>query len=279
MKKMFEILKRFLPKRSAEILSDNSLNHKIYSEVDGTANNRSSMADRSFVLDEFVAWENGKSKNHAGHAFASDTLRRIEEILPQRMEKTAETGCGKSTILFSNISMNHFVFALDDRNEKENSSVLFYEECPITKNEVVKTFFGPTQETLLRFKHEGLYDAVLIDGPHGWPFPEFEYMMFYPYIKHGGYLVLDDVNIPTIGKMADVLVEDEMWELIEIVQGTAIFKRTDAQAFSSKGDGWWLQKYNRRRVSSKRDIFLGDEASVIEKVTSLKLDKRIHGDN
>jgi hypothetical protein len=271
---MFKILDRFLAKGTAQTISENPLIHKLYSEVDRVTNNRSS---RSLVLDKFVDWENGKNRNHAGRAFHSGTLRRIEEILPQSMERTAETGCGKSTILFSNISRHHFVFALDDRNQKENSSVLFYEDCPVTKNEVVKTFFGPTQETLLGFKHEGLYDAVLIDGPHGWPFPEFEYMMFYPYIKQGGYLILDDVNIPTIGKMADILTEDEMWELIEIVHGTGIFKRTNVQTFDSKGDGWWLQTYNRRRVSSKRDIFINEESPVIEKVTSLELDKRIHG--
>lgn len=273
---MFNILKRLLPNRAVHSLSKSPLIRKIHSKVNRITNNRSSMTDRSPVLDKFIDWDEGKESDHAGHAFHSGTLRRIEEILPQHMEKTAETGCGKSTILFSNISMSHLVFALDDRMQKENSSVLFYENCPITKNGVITTYLGSTQETLLSFKHDGLYDAVLIDGPHGWPFPEFEYMMFYPHIKPGGYLLLDDVNIPTIGKMADILAEDEMWELVEIVKATAIFRRTNAQIFDPKGDGWWLQKYNRRRVSSKRDIFLKNKP-VSETITSLELDKRMHG--
>lgn len=226
------------------------------------------------ILDRYVAWEKGLPRNHAGHAFASSTLRKIEGILPKKMTKTAETGCGKSTILFSNLSEEHQVFALDD-TVHENSSVMFYRDCPITRKEVVKECFGPTQHTLLSFQHEGKYDAVLIDGPHGWPFPEFEYLMFYPHIRYGGYLILDDANIPTIGRMADILAEDDMWDLLEIVDGTAVFRRTTEPMFDPTGDGWWNQKYNRKRVSSKREIFLNENSK--DSVTSLNLDKRIHG--
>lgn len=266
---IFSLFKRLITKTDRDNHKYNSLAE---SNFHGHAASRGSP-----VLDKYAEWERGEKRNHAGHTFDSDTLRRIEEILPPRMERTAETGCGKSTILFSNVSSCHTVFALDDRKLKENSSILFYEECPLTKHEVLQSILGPTQESLLSFKHDGSYDAVLIDGPHGWPFPEFEYLMFYPHIKHGGYLIVDDVNIPTIGRMADILSEDEMWDLIEIVRTTVVFRRTDVQMFDPKGDGWWLQKYNRRRVSSKRDIFI-NEGPTKDLVTYLRLDNHIHGD-
>lgn len=210
------------------------------------------------IVEEYVKWEKGLSHNHAGHAFSSRTLLEIERALPRRLLKTAETGCGKSTILFSNLSEHHTVFALDDRDLADKSSVLFYENCPLTRRHVVHSVFGPTQRTLLSYTHEGLYDAVLIDGPHGWPFPELEYLMLYPHIRPGGHLIVDDVNIPTIGRMADIIAEDDMFELQVIVAGTAIFKRTSAPTFPPTGDGWWAQKFNRRRVSSAREIFLSD---------------------
>jgi hypothetical protein len=48
--------------------------------------------------------------------------------------------------------------------------------------------------------------------------------------------------------LADFLAEDEMFEFVELVSTTAVFRRTDAKAFDPTGDGWWLQDFNRRRI-------------------------------
>lgn len=226
------------------------------------------------IMDQYAEWEGEKTLGHHGHAFNSDTLRRIEERLPNLLQRTAETGCGKSTMLFSNLAQEHIVFALDDRAHGAESSLRFFEECPLTKRDRIQTVLGPTQNTLLTYTHAP-YDCVLLDGPHGWPFPEFEYLMFYPHIRPGGFLILDDVNIPTIGRMADILAEDDMWNLQDVLDcTTALFQRTDAPTFPATGDGWWTQKYNRRRVSKMRDIALdGDTCDI---VSSLGLDNRLH---
>ncbi|MEI6098754.1 MAG: class I SAM-dependent methyltransferase [Alphaproteobacteria bacterium] len=228
-------------------------------------------------MQRYEDWENGAPGNHAGQAFPTSILARLEDLLPKSMSRTAETGCGKSTILFSNISSSHTVFALDDRNLSD-SSVAFYTDCPISKLDAVKSVFGPTQRTLRSFVHEGDYDCVLIDGPHGWPFPEFEYLMFYPYIRPGGFLLLDDCVIPTIGRMADVIAEDPMWTLVEIVGSTtAVFMRTDVESFDPEGDGWWEQPFNRKRVSSKRSIWMKDDAGTTDVISSLGLDRILQG--
>lgn len=213
---------------------------------------------------------------HAAGAFPTGVLKIVEAYLPREMSRTAETGCGKSTVLFSNLSNEHHVFAYDDRAQQK-SSVLFYESCPQTRADCIITHFGPTQKTVPAFEHQ-TYDAVLIDGPHGWPFPELEYYFFYPHIRSGGFLIIDDVNIPTIGRMADILAEDAMWSLAGMAGvATAIFKRTDAPAFDPYGDGWWSQPYNRRRVSSKNRHFIPSNADIRDKFSSLKLDKKIRG--
>lgn len=229
------------------------------------------------IIEQYEMWESGLGKNHQGHAFPSDILKKIEEFLPNGLECTAETGCGKSTILFSNISKKHFVFALDDRADGFNSSVNFYRDCPLTKSDGLIEVFGPTQITLPKYSHECLYDCVLIDGPHGFPFPEMEYFYFYPKIKQGGYLILDDVNIPSIGRMADILCEDDMWHFVKLIGCTAIFQRTNALMTNPLGDEWWTQKYNRRRVSIKRDIHIS-EGAVVDQITSLRLDMKLHGE-
>ncbi len=35
-----------------------------------------------------------------------------------------------------------------------------------------------------------------------------------------------------------------MFELVEVVDTTAFFRRTTAETFDPYCDGWWLQKYN-----------------------------------
>lgn len=232
---------------------------------------------RQLFMDEYLRWENNNPghKGHAGGVFSTEMLRRIEEYLPKDAKASAETGCGKSTILFSNISRSHKVFTIDDRNLGAASSVNFFLNCPLAELEHIDTIYGPTQKTLIAYDMHALYDFVMIDGPHGYPFPELEYYFFYPHIRTGGLLILDDVNIPTIGRLADFVAEDDMFELVAIVSTTAIFRRTEKPQFDPYGDGWWLQKYNRRRVSEERDIFLADKP-VVDEISSQKLDKMCH---
>lgn len=229
-------------------------------------------APQTYFMDEYLRWErNTPRRKHSCGVFSSVSLRKIEGLLPEGAKSSAETGCGKSTILFSNISESHKVFALDDRASGADSSVNYFLDCPLTKLDRIETIYGPTQETLPNYKNHPSYDFVMIDGPHAYPFPELEYYYFYPHIISGGILVLDDVNIPTIGRLADFIAEDDMFELVSIVSTTAIFRRTGSPVFDPRGDGWWEQKYNRRRVSKNRDIYLSDTPANDE-VSSKKLD-------
>lgn len=187
-------------------------------------------------------------QSHVAGAFPTFVLKRLEELLPRKVENSVETGCGKSTILFSCVSDHHTVFCIDDREHGANSSINFFESCPLTKNDRIEMVLGPTQRTLPRFENFRQYDVVLIDGPHGYPFPEIEYYYFYPHLRPGGILILDDVHIATIGRLADFIAEDPMFELVELVSTTAVFKRTSAPTFDPLGDGWWEQDFNRRRI-------------------------------
>jgi hypothetical protein len=210
------------------------------------------------IVDEIVHLNLGDA-SHAAGAFATSTLRTIEQLLPSNLEATAETGCGKSTILFSNIAASHLVFSFDDRHlGAADSSVLFYENCPLTKLERVEAVFGPTQQTLPRYDRFKTYDCVLIDGPHGYPFPELEYYYLYPHVREGGYLIIDDVHIPTVGRLADFLQEDDMFEIDKLVDTTALFKRTSAPLFDPFGDGWWTQRFNQRRTPINHPFHLHD---------------------
>jgi len=176
------------------------------------------------------------------HAVIHAIERHAASVAPLRC--TMETGCGKSTLLLSHLSRRHLVFALgrrDDSHTKVGASSLL-------NSSSVEWVLGPTQQTLLGYQFAEPLDLALIDGPHGYPFPQLEYWAIYPHLREGAVLIVDDIQIPTIYELFLFLKDDDMFELIEIVGTTAFFRRTAAPLFDPHGDGWWLQRYNTKRA-------------------------------
>jgi hypothetical protein len=175
-----------------------------------------------------------------GRASLTAIARHAERIGPLR--QSAETGSGKSTLLFSHLSSNHQVFAVDD-----GDSISQVRNSSLFRSENVTFVEGPTQITLARHSFPQKLQLVLIDGPHGYPFPDLEYYHFYPVIEPGGLLLVDDLPIPSIARMFEIIRADDMFELHEVVEDQlAIFSRTTAPLIDPQSDSWWLQGYNRQ---------------------------------
>lgn len=152
-----------------------------------------------------------------------------------------ETGAGRSTILLSNLSADHTVFTI------ANDSLQAALDSPLTRRERIHVVPGPTQLTLPGHEFAAPLDLALLDGPHGYPFPDLEYFFVYPHLATGALLVIDDIHIPTINNMFRFLSEDAMFEVVEVVDTTGFLRRTDAPVFPAHEDGWWTQSYNYSR--------------------------------
>ncbi len=178
------------------------------------------------------------------YPLARGTLEYLAERLAELQPvATAETGCGASTLVFSRFSRSHTVFSFDEFgvfDRVRNSSSLGGAE--------IEFVGGPTQETLPGHRFVGELDAVLIDGPHAYPFPDVEYFHFYPRIRADGMLIVDDLQIRTVHNLFKFLRQDVMFDLEAVVHQTAFFRRTAAPAFPSDGDGWAEQGYNRTEL-------------------------------
>jgi hypothetical protein len=159
------------------------------------------------------------------------------------IRRSAETGTGASTLLASHLSEQHLVFAVND--DRSISSVL---ESPLLHRDAVTFIEGPSQKTLPAHPFREPLQAVLIDGPHAYPFPELEYFCFYPHLETGGLLVVDDIQIPTVHNLYRFLCDEQMFQLLEVCGTTAFFERTAAPVFDPWGDGWWLQGHNRKTL-------------------------------
>lgn len=158
---------------------------------------------------------------------------------------SVETGSGKTTLLFSHLSRRHLVFSM----EEDNKSITNVKNSPLYHSEVVEWIEGPTQLTLPKYVFTEPLDFALIDGPHAYPFPDMEYFYIYPHLRSGALLVVDDIHIPNITNMFNFLKEEEMFEMLEVVESTAFFRRTGKLTFPTTLDSWWLQGYNRKHFS------------------------------
>lgn len=88
---------------------------------------------------------------------------------------------------------------------------------------------------------------AFIDGPHVYPFPDMEYFRIYPQLEENSLVIIDDIQIPTTHRLFEFLKEDDMFSLIDVVENTAFFERTNTPTFAPDEDGWWLQNFNKKR--------------------------------
>jgi hypothetical protein len=180
---------------------------------------------------------------HGSGTFSEKALRAVARYAYGRPAKcSVETGSGASTLLFSNASNRHVAFTIDSGT----GSLVNVRSSPLFRAERTTIVEGPTQLTLPRYTFTEPIQLALIDGPHAYPFPDLEYYYLYPHIEPGGTLIVDDIQIPTIHNMFEFIAADDMWSLIEVVDDTAFFTRTDSPTFPPTGDRWRRQKYNTR---------------------------------
>ena len=160
------------------------------------------------------------------------------------VQRSMETGTGRTTLLLSHLSAHHTVFTKDDTGDGDSLQAV--RTSPLLNRTNVHFVVGPTQRTVLAHHFDARLELAFLDGPHAYPFPELEYWAVYPHISTGGVLAIDDIQIPTIGNMFQFLRADAMWELLEVVDSTAFFRRTAAALIDPFGEGWTQQDYNRR---------------------------------
>lgn len=183
---------------------------------------------------------------HSWDAMAPPALRAIAERgWAKPFLATAETGCGGSTILLSHLSRQHTAFAI----EGENRTISELSRCPDLQCGNVTFVEGRTKDTLPRHRFQAPLDLVLLDGPHAYPLPQIEYAHLFPHLRRGGWLIIDDLQIPSVHELFRFLRREPGVELEGVIARTAFFRKIEDECARNAGpDGWWLQGMNRRLV-------------------------------
>jgi len=177
---------------------------------------------------------------HRWDSMAPAALSGILKRGPFRF--SAETGCGGSTIVLSKSSDHHAAFAI----EGENQTITELRKHVDLRSEHVTFVEGETKDTLPGHAFRGELDLILLDGPHAYPLPQLEFAYLFRHLRVGGWLVIDDLQIPSVHELFRFLQHERCVVLEEVIVRTAFFRRISADP--SGPDGWPLQGMNRRPI-------------------------------
>jgi hypothetical protein len=204
----------------------------------------------------------GSPEVHAGLIAQAGTFHSWDAMSPRALSAiarrspfdcTAETGCGGSTIVFSQLGNQHIAFGI----EGENRTITELRARSDLRQDVVVFVEGATKATLPAYPFATQLDLVLLDGPHAYPLPQLEYTYLFPHIKQRGWLVLDDLQIPSVHELFSFLCKERSVVLEEVIDRTAFFSKVRNMDAETGPDGWWLQGINHRAIwrYSWRDQF------------------------
>jgi precorrin-6B methylase 2 len=177
---------------------------------------------------------------HPWDAMAPAALEALAKRGP--FQFSAETGCGGSTIVLSHISKHHTAFAIEG-TERTITGLRQYADF---RPDTVAFVEGETRRTLPQHRFEDPLDLVLLDGPHAYPFPQLEFAYLFPQVRAGGWVVLDDIQIPSVYELVRFMRMESSLVLDEVAVRTAFFRKIRESDLGP--DGWQHQAMNRRGI-------------------------------
>ena len=175
---------------------------------------------------------------HPWDAMAPAALEAL--VRRGRFEFSAETGCRGSTIVLSHISKHHTAFAI----EGPERTLTALCQHPDFRPDTVVFVEGETKRTVPVNHLENPLDLLLLDGPHAYPLPQLEFSYLFPRLRVGGWIALDDIQIPSVHELVHFLGQESSVVLEEVAVRTAFFRKISEYNFGP--DGWQHQGMNRR---------------------------------
>jgi len=177
---------------------------------------------------------------HARWDSLPQTLNAIRSAVKPG-DVTIETGVGASTVVFTAGGSTHTAISPDPREHE-----LIREYCrSIGVDDSRLNFVVGLSEDVLPdvLTRERTLDVAFIDGAHSFPFPEVDWCYITRSLKVGGYLVVDDITIPSVAPLYRHMTLEANWALDRVLDDRAAAFRLQALPL---GEDWGNQKVNAR---------------------------------
>lgn len=157
--------------------------------------------------------------------------------------RTLETGAGLSTLVFARCQTRHLAIT-PDSNEVQR----ILEACQKNNWPTAELDFdiGRSETALPLIKSDPEFDLVLIDGGHGFPTPFIDWFYSAGLLKTGGYLIIDDIQLPVVFSLYQFLCSHPHWRITKnYVWQSAVFQKISPHAGHCFED-WYTQTWLKK---------------------------------
>ncbi|MCB0362644.1 MAG: class I SAM-dependent methyltransferase, partial [Bdellovibrionales bacterium] len=157
--------------------------------------------------------------------------------------KTLETGIGLSTFAFGVSETHHSVLSYNEDEVQRFKEICRTNNWSFHKME----FYLERSELILpQLPRRPDYDLILIDGGHGFPTPYIDWFYSSSLLKTGGFMILDDIQLPIVFKLYQFLCEHPHWQLEKnYLWQSAIFRKISPQA-GYRVEDWYHHNWLKR---------------------------------
>lgn len=181
-------------------------------------------------------------------SLSDDVLQWLFETVAEG-QRTLETGCGYSTLIFALKGAEHTVIS---PVAEEHQRIRSWGEAHGVDFSKVRFVAAKSEDVLPKLGPEPL-DIVLIDGWHAFPAPFIDWFFTCSKLAVGGRMIVDDTQILACRVLRDFLEKEAgRWSLECRFNRTDIFRKLQEQMF--EGD-WREQPWGEMPVLSLRDRF------------------------
>jgi len=171
--------------------------------------------------------------------------RLIDEVGRYDAPRVIETGAGATTLLFLGLGAGVTTIAPDPGLQERIMA-----EAAVRGIDTARLQFvcEPSEVALPRLAASGQrVDVALIDGHHGWPNVFVDFCYFNAMLGSGSTLLVDDLQLYSVGQLAYQLVEEPDFELMAVDDKLATFRKlTDAPSLPD----WRSQPFIERLTAA-----------------------------
>ena len=153
-------------------------------------------------------------------------------------QRTLETGCGATTIVFAASGAAHTSVFLD-----ESEGLAVQEWCAARNISTAGVAFHPGSSSVTLPRLElGDLDLVMVDGCHGFPFPQLDWYYAASHLVTGGTLIIDDTQLAAPYELRRYLEHDPRRDRLHVGTQWVAFRRLGS---GSLDEEWMSQRFHQ----------------------------------
>jgi hypothetical protein len=175
----------------------------------------------------------------------------IDEV--PKGSRTLETGMGVSTVLFAALETEHTSVSMGDATE-ELLSWCDEHDVPTSRLRLVNE---SSVTALPRIATEpDPLDVVFIDGCHGYPVVQLDWLYGCARLRDGGTVVVDDTQLPAPHELRKFLKADPRWETVHSGYKWSAFRRLGTWDLSEDyyAQSFWRTAHEPWRATLRRRV-------------------------